>query len=71
MTAAWGYATVDEVMQVYGVSRSFVYKKASQEKWGRYRRPDGTVRYRRDQVAKTLEDLARRQAAKAGGKVRD
>lgn len=66
-----GYAAVEEIMRVYRVSRSFVYKKASQLNWGRYRHPDGTTRYRREDAAKALEDLPRRQGADAGGKVRD
>ncbi len=67
----YGYATVDEVMAIYGVSRQYVYKMAHEAEWGRYRHPDGRVRYRREDAAKTLSGGAARRDARAGGKVRD
>lgn len=66
-----GYATVDEILQIYRVAKSTVYKMASADGWGRYRHPEGGVRYRREDVAKSLSDMVPRQNARTAGKVRD
>jgi hypothetical protein len=50
----YGYSTVDEIMRTHSVTKAYVYKLASTKQWGRYRHPDGGVRYRRDDVDKTL-----------------
>lgn len=49
-----GYGTVEDIITIYRVSRSYVYKMASLHKWGRYRHPDGGVRYRWEHVDDTL-----------------
>lgn len=67
----FGYVSVADIVEIYGVSRSFVYKKASTGKWGRYRRPDGTIRYRREQVDDSLGAVVARQNAGTRSKVRD
>ncbi|GAA0719979.1 helix-turn-helix transcriptional regulator [Dactylosporangium roseum] len=67
----FGYATVNEIVQIYGVAKSTVYKMASAEHWGRYRHPDGSVRYRREDVDKALCGMVPRQNARPSSKVRD
>jgi hypothetical protein len=50
VTEHTGYARVDEVMRVYGVTTAAkVYRIAHRAGWRRYTL-DGKVRYRRDQV---------------------
>ena len=69
--SSFGYATVDEVMHVYGVTRAYVYKMAHEHGWGRYRHPDGKIRYRREDASKTLAGGAARRDDQRQGKVRD
>lgn len=64
MSEHYGYATVDEIMHVYGVSRSYIYRLACQRKWGRYRHPDGGIRYRRDHVHETLGGRTRQRRSR-------
>lgn len=52
--SGFGYATVEEIMSTYRVSRQYVYKMASKDRWGRYRHPDGGVRYRREDTSDSL-----------------
>lgn len=66
MSETYGYATVGEIMQVYGVSRGYVYRLACERKWGRYRHPDGGVRYRREQVDEVLGGSAGQRRSVAG-----
>ncbi len=66
-----GYATVDEIIQVYRVAKSTIYKMACTDGWGRYRHPDGGVRYRREDVAESLSGMTPRQNARRPSKVRD
>ena len=56
-----GYAALDEIVAVYHVSRSYAYRLACQHHWGRYRHPDGTTRYRREDVDETLAPGASRR----------
>lgn len=64
-----GYATIEEIMAVYHVSRSYAYKLACTRRWGRYRHPDGRVRYRRSDVDDTLSARASLRRRSAAGKV--
>lgn len=50
----FGYWTVEAIMRLYGVRRSYVYKLASKKKWRRYKHPDGTTRYWAENVHDTL-----------------
>lgn len=68
---AYGYGTVEQIMKRYGVSRAYVYKMASARRWGRYRHPEGGVRYRLEDADDTLSDGAARRDAQRRGKVRD
>ncbi|MER7280399.1 hypothetical protein ABT369_38780 [Dactylosporangium sp. NPDC000244] len=54
----YGYSTVEEIMRTYSITKAYIYKLASTKGWGRYRHPDGGVRYRRDDVAATLAGCA-------------
>jgi len=67
----YGYATAEEIMNRYGVTRAYVYKMAHERRWGRYRHPEGGVRYRLEHVDDTLSDGAARRDAQRRGKVRD
>ncbi len=72
----YGYATVEEIMATYGVTRAYVYKMASKgtpegRRWGRYRHPDGGVRYRREDVDDTLRGGGPGRLPRSNGKVRD
>lgn len=71
MTSGLGYTTVADIMRIYGVTRGYVYRMASERHWGRYRHPDGTVRYRREDVADTLRGGGPGRVAGTNGKVRD
>lgn len=77
MTApSFGYSSVEEIMKIYGVTRAYVYRMASKRmadgrKWGRYRHPDGGVRYRREDVDATLRGGGPGRPSRSNGKVRD
>lgn len=64
-----GYYTLAEIMRIYRVRRSYVYKLACLHRWGRYRHPDGGVRYRREDVDRSLSEAATRRHDQASGKV--
>jgi hypothetical protein len=49
-----GYLTVTDIIRIYAVKRSYVYRLAHRDQWGRYRHPDGTVRYRYEHVDNSL-----------------
>jgi hypothetical protein len=49
-----GYLTVADIIRIYAVRRSYVYRLASIHQWGRYRHPDGHIRYRYEHVDDTL-----------------
>lgn len=48
------YLTADEIMTVYNVSRSYVYRMASERQWRRYRDAQRVVHYRVEDVGDTL-----------------
>ena len=53
-----GYATLDEIIAIYWVTRSYAYRIACEHRWHRYRHPNGGVRYRRDDVDASLAEGA-------------
>jgi hypothetical protein len=57
---------VGEVVRVYVVTRTYAYRIAHRDHWGRYRHPDGGVRYRRVDVEQSLAatTATRREKAK-------
>jgi hypothetical protein len=56
--------TVDELARIYVVARSYAYRMASKHQWGRYRHPDGGVRYRIEHVDGTLSKRAGQRRGK-------
>lgn len=54
MTWHPGYASVAEVVRIYGLSAQAVYRHANRSGWRRFI-IDGKVRYHRDDVFATLE----------------
>jgi hypothetical protein len=63
--------TVQAVISIYCVRKSYVYRMASEHHWRRYRHPDGGVRYRWEDVDDTLSGGAAGRHDRASGKVRD
>lgn len=57
----YGYYTVEEIIRIYHVKRSYLYRLACVHRWGRYRHPDGSTRYRRAAVDDTLRPGADRR----------
>lgn len=57
-TVSTYYLTVDEIMVTYGVTRSYVYKMASERKWRKYRDEERRTHYRCEDVGVTLRGKA-------------
>jgi hypothetical protein len=60
-----GYAAMDEIVYVYVVTRTYAWRIACRDHWGRYRHPDGGVRYRREDVDNSLAVGTATRRAKA------
>jgi hypothetical protein len=54
MPAMTGYCTVADVIRIYVVTKTYAYRIANRDHWHRYRHPDGGVRYRREDVDRSL-----------------
>jgi len=61
-----GYLKPGDIAQLYHVKVSYVIKLASVHRWGRYKHPDGTTRYRAVHADTTLrQGVDRRRAARS------